>query len=173
MKDVEAKNEIIKYLVSVLEKPAAEYNGWAPCPFAKAERLANKLYIGVYDSENSQFADHVRETLGSGDYESGLYALFTEDKPETIEKGLTKKFQKFLSSCLKKEGLTGYVVICLNPNQDYNVAGMNVRKKSPFFLINVIKKAVVVRGNKSLRKTNYYDNYPIEYLNYLNIPSGL
>ena len=167
MEEAKAKIEIIKYLSEVLEKPSSEFGGLAPCPFARYERISGKLYIGVYDCSDKEFVEHVKETMIEQDYESAVYALFVSGDPEVIESELTREFQTFLNVMMTRSGLSDYRVICFNPEQDLKAGKLNVRGKSPFFLINVAKKDILAKAHKSLEKTDYYNNFSESYLKYI------
>lgn len=159
---------IITYLVDVVEKPRSEFSGFATCPFAKAERVSGKLMIDVFDPAKGDFSRVIDEMSDSG-YESALLALFQDDIPVEISREDTKKFQTFLNKSLRVSGLKEYKTICFNPNDKVEVGGFNPRAACPYFLINVAKRKVLNNAHKSLTKTNYFDNLSKEYRKYLKM----
>ena len=80
----EAKKKILSYIVDFLEVPHEEFGGFPPCPFAKAERLKNKLFVDVYEPSTGPFTDRVKEMIESG-YESGVFALFESGEPVELQ----------------------------------------------------------------------------------------
>lgn len=167
MRDQVIEN-IITYLVDVVEKPRSEFSGFATCPFAKAERINGKLMIDVFDPAKTDFSQVIDEMSNYG-YESALLALFQGDIPVEISRKDTKKFQTFLNRTLRIAGLKEYKTICFNPNDNVQVMGFNPRAECPYFLINVAKRKVLNNAHKSLTKTNYFDNMSKEYRKYLKM----
>jgi len=167
--DVEKiKKEVLSYIVDFLEVPHEEFGGFPPCPFAKAERLKNKLLIDVYDPDKQLFTDVVKEMIDSG-YESGVFALFRDDNPVSIEEEETRSFQKFLNKTLKEASLNEYRSICINPKDSLEVKGVLVRGLSPYFLINVGLKKVFGKTHESLKGSKYFTNFPEKYKKYLKV----
>ena len=110
----EVKRKILSYIVDFLEVPHEEFGGFPPCPFAKAERLKNKLFIDLYDPNERELTEVIKEMVASG-YESGVFALFQDGNPVEIKEEETRSFQKFLNKTLKKANLAEYKCICINP----------------------------------------------------------
>ena len=168
MNEEEIKENITKYLVDFLEVPSEEFGGFAPCPFAKAERIRGKLLISVFDPEKISFVEAVQDMIDK-EYESGVFALIENGQPADLEDKDTRSFQKFLNRVIKEAGLKDYKVICINPNDQLDVNGVRVRGLSPYFLINVGLKKIFGRTHKSLQKTDYFINFPEEYKKYLKV----
>ena len=129
----EAKKKILSYIVDFLEVPHEEFGGFPPCPFAKAERLKNKLLVDIYDPSDGSFVEKVKLMIESG-YESGVFALFENGVPVEIEEEETRSFQRFLNKTLKSNELKEYKSICINPKDKLEVKGILVRGLSPYFL---------------------------------------
>ncbi len=168
MNKEEIKRNITKYIVDFLEVPHDEFGGFPPCPFAKAERLKNKLFIGLYDPSERVFTDVVKEMISSG-YESGVFALFQNGEPVEIKEEETRSFQKFLNKTLKDSGLNEYRSICINPKDKLEVKGVLVRGLSPYFLINVGLIKAFGKTHESLKGTKYFVNFPEKYKKYLKV----
>tara|TARA_B100000282_G_C31697181_1_gene474414 strand:- start:590 stop:1096 length:507 start_codon:yes stop_codon:yes gene_type:complete len=164
----EIKRNITKYIVEFLEVPHEEFGGFPPCPFARAERLKNKLLIDVYDSSEGPFTDKIQEMIESG-YESGVFALLENNSLVSLEEEETRSFQKFLNKNLKENGLGTYKTICINPKDELEVKGIKVRALSPYFLINVGLRKVFGKTHKSLKNSKYFENFPDYYKKYLNV----
>ena len=167
--DVEKiKKEVLSYIVDFLEVPHEEFGGFPPCPFAKAERLKNKLLIDVYDPDKQLFTDVVKKMIDSG-YESGVFALFKDGNPVSLEEKETRSFQKFLNKTLKEASLDDYKSICINPKDSLEVKGILVRGLSPYFLINIGLKKAFGKTHKSLKGSKYFTNFPENYKKYLKV----
>ena len=98
------------------------------------------------------------------DYESAIFIVKEEVTSEE-----TKKFQIFVNRVLKQKGMKGYKNICFNPNDKVSINGYNPRSLAPHFLINIAQSKVLSKGHKALMKTDYYDNMPDDYLDFLKI----
>ena len=55
--------DILFWLTDVIEVEREEFSGFATCPFAKAERLQNKVYIAKFDSEQESIVDIVKKYI--------------------------------------------------------------------------------------------------------------
>tara|TARA_A200000159_G_C7279491_1_gene320854 strand:+ start:164 stop:670 length:507 start_codon:yes stop_codon:yes gene_type:complete len=164
----EIKRNITSYIVDFLEVPHEEFGGFPPCPFARAERLKNKLLIDVYDSAGGSFIEKVNEMVDAG-YESGVFALLENGELVSLKEEETRSFQKFLNKNLKENTLGDYKTICINPKDELEVKGIKVRALSPYFLINVGLRKAFGKTHKSLKNSKYFDNFPDYYKKYLNV----
>jgi len=149
------------YINNVLREKRQEFGGRAVCPFAGPELDSNKLMIEAVGDKN--LIELIQEFKQS-EYESALFSI-----KENIPAEQTKKFQKFVNHLLKQEGLEDYKSICFNPNDQVSVEGYNPRSRAPHFMVNIAHKKVLSKANKSLKKTNYYDKLPKEYISFLQI----
>ena len=147
------------YINNVLREKRDEFGGRAVCPFAGPELDSNKLMIATVGEKNLLQLIH---DFKLSDYESALFVIKDEVPAEQ-----TKKFQIFVNKLLKHQGLPDHKSICFNPNDKLSVDGYNPRSRSPHFMVNIAHKKVLSMASKSLKKTNYYDKLPDEYLTFL------
>ena len=147
------------YINNVLREKRDEFGGRAVCPFAGPELDSNKLMIATVGEKNLLQLIH---DFKLSNYESALFVIKDEVPAEQ-----TKKFQIFVNKLLKHQGLPDHKSICFNPNDKLSVDGYNPRSRSPHFMVNIAHKKVLARASKSLKKTNYYDKLPDEYLTFL------
>jgi len=155
MKDVE------DYINNVLDEKRPEFGGKRVCPFAAHELSTNKLMIAELGDKS--LIDLFHEFKNS-DYDSALL-IIKEDMP--AEK--TKNFQIFVNKLLEYEGMGEYKNICFNPNDKVTVDGYNPRSHAPYFMVNIAPRKTLGKAAKTLRKTNYYDRLPDEYLSFLKV----
>ena len=153
--------QVKDYINKVLREKRSEFGGRAVCPFAGPELDSNKLMIGEVGEKN--LIELIQE-FDNSDYESALFVIKEEVPAEQ-----TKKFQSFVNKLLKQEGLTDYKSICFNPNDQVSVEGYNPRSRAPHFMVNIAHKKVLSKANRSLKKTNYYDKLPKEYITFLEL----
>lgn len=158
------QNKIYEY-IKFLSTPRNEYSGMAPCPFVAKELYQDKLMIEIFDPSSCSIIDMVKK-FKETKYESALFVQVTEkDIPAT----LTYDYQCFINKLLRNAGYDSLKCICLNPNDNHNIEGFNVRKNAPYFLINIADKRVLSKAHKSLLNTKYFNKMNKEYLDYLHI----
>tara|TARA_B100000989_G_scaffold266679_1_gene220327 strand:+ start:1639 stop:2136 length:498 start_codon:yes stop_codon:yes gene_type:complete len=150
------------YINNVLSERRQEFNNKAVCPFAQPELHAGKLMIATV-GEPKDLIQLMRE-FSKSKYESALFVI-----KEDVPADQTKKFQKFVNKLLKHEGLKQYKNICFNPNDKVSVDGYNPRSLAPHFLINIADRKVLSKAARAMKKTNYYDKLPNDYLDFLLI----
>ena len=155
MKDVE------DYINNVLDEKRPEFGGKRVCPFAAHELSSNKLMIAELGDKS--LIDLFHEFKNS-DYDSALL-IVKEDMPAEE----TKNFQIFVNKLLDYEGMGEYKNICFNPNDKVAVDGYNPRAQAPYFMVNIASRKVLGKAARTLRKTNYYDRLPDEYLSFLKV----
>ena len=151
--------EVKNYINNVLLEKREEFSGKAVCPFAGPELDSNKLMIATVGENNLLQLIH---EFKLSDYESALFVI-KDDVPAEQ----TKKFQTFVNKLLKHQGLPEHKSICFNPNDQVSVEGYNPRSQSPHFMVNIAHKKVLAKASRSLKKTNYYDKLPEDYLTFL------
>jgi hypothetical protein len=80
-----------------------------------------------------------------------------------------KTFQNFLNRELQKRKM-GYVkVICLHPDDTFNVDGVATRAPAPYFLINVAYIDELHKAHQHLLPTTYFVNFTEENKKYLKV----
>ena len=155
MRDVE------DYINNVLDEKRPEFGGKRVCPFAAHELSSNKLMIAELGDKS--LIDLFHEFKNS-DYDSALL-IVKEDMPAEE----TKNFQIFVNKLLEYEGMGEYKNICFNPNDKVAVDGYNPRSHAPYFMVNIAARKTLGKAARTLRKTNYYDRLPDEYLSFLKV----
>mgnify|MGYP003134872206 CR=1 FL=1 len=151
--------------INILRTPTKEYSNYPPCPFVGPEVDRNKLMIELFDPEKNSLLDMMNKFVNS-EYDS---ALFIQKTDELLLSKDTYKYQNFINRLLKKSGFEKYKCICFNPNDITEVDGLNIRSKSPYFLINVADRKVLSKAHKSLLRTKYFDNMGDKYKKYLKV----
>ena len=156
--------EVLSYVIDVLEAKRGEFSGFAVCPFVKADRIADQLFLKVYDNEKQSFLSVAGEFIKSGK-RSALIAQINGDVPGDETKG----YQQFINMLLDEAGYGNIGSLCFNPKDELEIDGYNPRSLAPCFLINLAYKKDLSKGHRSLKRTKYYDNMPKKYLEYLGV----
>ena len=153
------KEQVINYIENILEIPRDEYNGMSACPFAKKERESNNIYIDTISIKNNFITcmnNFIKSKMKS--------AIFIQDI--NIEEKTTKRYQKFLNKYLD---LKHWKALCINPNDNLEVDGFNVRSLAPYFMVLINDKKDIYYAHKSMQNTKYYDKMDVKYKKYLGI----
>ena len=162
------KDELIQqmtdYVIDVLEEKRPEFSGFAVCPFVKADRLADQLYLDVFDNKKDTLIDAIDRFVLSGK-RSALIAQPNSNVKSTETKG----YQDFINLVLEESHNGDILALCFNPNDELEVEGYNPRSKAPCFLINMAYRDHLSKSHRSLRTTDYYTKFPDTYKKYLNV----
>jgi hypothetical protein len=156
--------QMTDYVINVLEEKRPEFSGFAVCPFVKADRLADQLYLDVFDNKKDTLIDAIDRFVRSGK-RSALIAQPNSNVKSTETKG----YQDFINLVLEETGNGEILALCFNPNDELEVDGYNPRSKAPCFLINMAYKDHLSKSHRALHKTNYYSKLPTSYKKYLNV----
>lgn len=152
------------YVINVLEEKRPEFSGLAVCPFVKADRLADQLYLDVFDNTKDTLVEVIRRFIVSGK-RSALIA-----QPNvSVRAAETKGYQEFINIVLEETGNHNVLALCFNPNDDLEIEGYNPRSKAPCFLINMAYKDHLSKSHRALQNSDYYTKFPDTYKKYLNV----
>ena len=160
--DQEIKDDMLRYIMTVLEPRREEFSGMPACPFVKADRVAGELFLAVYDNTKDTLLGMVDQFIASGK-RSALLAQINEE----LGREETKEYQKFINALLIETGRGRVASLCFNPKDELEVKGFNPRAAAPYFLINLAYSKDLSKAHRSLRGTKYYDNIPAYYMRYL------
>ena len=82
---------------------------------------------------------------------------------------LSKVFPKAAKKELKRNKMGDIKILCFSPFEDFNIGGVNTRKKAPCVLYNLAKRKDLSEAGNKLKKTKWYDNLLTEDFKRLNI----
>tara|TARA_B100002019_G_scaffold293281_1_gene319832 strand:+ start:3031 stop:3546 length:516 start_codon:yes stop_codon:yes gene_type:complete len=154
----------IENFLNLIRQPRKEFSGFAPCPFVGAEIDRDKLMIDLFDPSKTNILEMVKK-LEDSKYDSALFAQICDD----LESHETFQYQSYINKLLKTNGYEHLKCICFNPKDTVNIDGFNIRKKSPYFLINIANKKMLDKAHKNILKTKYFNNMNEEYLDFLQV----
>ncbi len=152
------------YVINVLEEKRPEFSGLAVCPFVKADRLADQLYLDVFDNTKDTLVDVVRRFVVSGKRS----ALIGQPNVK-VGADETKGYQEFINIVLEETANHDVLALCFNPKDDLEIEGYNPRSKAPCFLINMAYKDHLSKSHRALQNSDYYTKFPDTYKKYLNV----
>ena len=152
------------YVVNVLEEKRGEFSGLAVCPFVKADRVRDELFLDVFDNKVDTLVDVLLRFVRSRK-RSALIAQINTDIPSED----TKEYQEFINLVIDSAEVGDVKALCFNPNDNLSIEGYNPRSRAPHFLINMAYSRDLSKAHRSLKQTNYYDKMPEDYKGYLGV----
>jgi len=153
-----------QFVVEVLEERREEFSGLAVCPFVKADRVSDQLFLDVFDNRIDTLIDVILRFVRSNK-RSALIAQINEDIAGTE----TKSYQQFINMVIEESGNGDIKALCFNPNDELSVEGYNPRARAPYFLINMAYTNDLSKAHRSLKRSAYYDKMPDDYIKYLGV----
>ena len=147
-----------------LENPNKAFSDMPVCPFLKAERLSDKIFVQVWRPSTNSLNILFQEFFES-EYSSALF-ICRDTKDIKWRDVSRKSYQKTIQGFLKP---TGYKALCLSPYEDFVVGGEPTRKKSPYFLINVATREELHLSHTKLLDSKYFDNFSEKELKKLKV----
>tara|TARA_A100001515_G_scaffold98485_1_gene79398 strand:+ start:2568 stop:3077 length:510 start_codon:yes stop_codon:yes gene_type:complete len=163
------RDQIIKeledYVVNVLEEKREEFSGLAVCPFVKADRVTDQLFLDVFDNKVDTLINVILRFVRSRK-RSALIAQINTNIPGEETAG----YEEFINIVVEAADVGNIKALCFNPNEtNLSVEGYSPRSKAPYFLINIAYLPDLGRAATSLRQTSYYDKMPKDYIKYLGV----
>jgi hypothetical protein len=160
----EIKEKLLEYVITILEEKREEFSGFSVCPFVKADRIKNQLFLDVFDNQKETLVDVILRFVRSKK-SSALIAQLNTDIAGTETRG----YQNFVNLVIEECKLGNVKALCFNPNDQLEVEGYNARSKAPYFLINMAYTDDLSKAHRSLKQTKYYDKIPHDYTSYLGV----
>ena len=151
--------------IELLRKPTKHFGGLPPCPFVASEVEQDKLMIDLFDPSDSSIIDKVNELIESN-YDS---LLLVQVMDGSIDSEQSHLYELYINKILKNSKHSNYKCVCFNPQDKMFSGDLNIRKHSPYIMLNIAKKDILAKSHKKLSKTKYYDKMDENYLNYLGV----
>ena len=148
-----------------LQTPNPTFNNMPICPFIAGDLQTGNIKFMVYNSEMDTSLIEMIQEWKESDFKTGLI-LHIGDDMKTIKR---KPYQKFLNEELKRNKMGDIKILCFSPFEDFNIGGVNTRKKAPCVLYNLAKRKDLSEAGNKLKKTKWYDNLLTEDFKRLNI----
>ena len=144
-----------------LTTPNPAFSDMPVCPFIEPEIKKEQLYIDIWNPSKMAFMDMMSKYYDS----QKRSALFICQDSQDIQWSEVerKPIQNTLNSKLKEHPLfSEYKCIVLSPWEDFTAGGVETRKKSPYFMINIGSSLHFYKSHKQLQKSSYFANFTDE-----------
>ena len=146
------KEQILKWMEEFLEKPNPNLGGWAPCPYARAARIKNKIEI----IEGDPTGEDIRELIETTDWSKDAYIFWYPFDLLDV-----KTFGK-LNNTLNKEYMSKDIVI-LGDHPDSDEVINGVRMNFDHASLQIVQKlSKLNEASEKLERQGYYDTWPKE-----------
>tara|TARA_R100000664_G_scaffold3093_2_gene7248 strand:+ start:84 stop:584 length:501 start_codon:yes stop_codon:yes gene_type:complete len=144
------------FLINFIEKETDVFSGYPVCPFAKKERVGNKIKFVTTSFKSIQAENVLAEAVDFLNKSYSTLLFISDDKPSYIE---TKYFFKCIATLLKDK-----CNIFLFHEEDKRSYGGLYTRRSPEPFIMVGYKKHIKHKKKQLLKTEYYKKLTKEEL---------
>ena len=155
MDTVQARIDVTNWITGFVEKPNPLLNGWAPCPYARAARIQNKirLDIGV-----APWLD-LRQQSWHGMRDLDVIVKIYDPAAWPLAR-FRAEWQSAQEEFLAPQGL-----LCLedHPEDVESVRGV-VMNQGTWALLLVQQTAKLEQAAQQLAAQGYYQDWPEEYL---------
>ena len=135
------------------------------CPFIAGDLQTGNIKFMVYNSEMDTSLIEMIQEWKESDFKTGLILHIGDDMKTTKR----KPYQKFLNEQIKEHNMKHIKLLVFSPFEDFNIGGVDTRKKAPCVLYNLAKKKDLYESSKKLKKTKWYDNFLTEDFKQLGI----
>jgi len=150
------KQELIEWMIQFVEKPNPKLGNWAPCPYARAARVNNKMLVLV--SEITELKDAVLNSLTEFDKYDVIVICFDHTLLTAID------CQTLANSLNEMIMPNNFVLLEDHPDSIETVADVTMNfGKSGLFIISPLSD--LNRASKNLLKSGYYERWSLENLN--------
>ena len=124
------------------------------CPFIAGDLQTGNIKFMVYNSNMDKSLIEMIDEWDKSNFKTGLI-LHVGDDMKNIKR---RKYQKFINEQMKENDLGDIKLLMFSPFEDFNIAGVETRKKAPCVLYNLAKKKDLYESSKKLKKSKWYDN---------------
>ena len=148
------------YLEQVVEKPDPAFAGFAPCPFARRERISNGIMWHAQRIKPLEADEETLQILTTFLQQNEKKSLILLDCFSKIGYKDIVVFGRHFKRFVKELGLSALV---FHPDHPYSIGGVKTRC-SPYPMINLGLDKDLNKGYNVLRKTDYYSKWSLSEL---------
>ena len=135
------------------------------CPFIQGDLQTGNIKFMVYNSNMDTTLIEMIQEWEQSDFKTGLI-LHIGDDMKSVKR---KPYQKFLNEQIKEHNMKHIKLLVFSPFEDFNISGVDTRKKAPCVLYNLAKREDLNKAGKKLLNTKWYSNLLTEDFKKLNI----
>ena len=148
-----------------LQTPHPNFNNMPICPFIQGDLQTGNIKFMVYNSNMDTTLIEMIQGWEQSNFKTGLI-LHIGDDMKSVKR---KPYQKFLNEQIKEHDMKHIKLLVFSPFEDFNISGVDTRKKAPCVLYNLAKREDLNKAGKKLLNTKWYSNLLTEDFKKLNI----
>jgi hypothetical protein len=156
MKEEFIKEQLSKWMVNFIEKPNSLLGNWAPCPYARQARIANK--IEVQFTEISNMFETINQQLSKLEHKDVIIICFDHNR---ISPEFLQEFVVGTNTFLMKND---YVILEDHPNTPEYINGVKMNFGHCGLLL-LQKLSKLTEASDLLKEKGYYDVWSKHNLN--------
>jgi len=150
------KEQLSEWMVNFIEKPNSLLGNWAPCPYARQARIANK--IEVQFTEVSNMFETINQQLSKLEQKDVIIICFDHNR---ISPEFLQEFVVGTNTLLMKND---YVILEDHPNTPEYVNGVKMNFEHCGLLL-LQKLSKLTEASDLLKEKGYYDVWSKHNLN--------
>jgi len=150
------KEQLSEWMVNFIEKPNSLLGNWAPCPYARQARIANK--IEVQFTEVSNMFETINQQLSKLEHKDVIIICFDHNR---ISPEFLQEFVVGTNTLLMKND---YVILEDHPNTPEYVNGVKMNFGHCGLLL-LQKLSKLTEASDLLKEKGYYDVWSKHNLN--------
>jgi len=150
------KEQLSEWMVNFIEKPNSLLGNWAPCPYARQARIANK--IEVQFTEVSNMFETINQQLSKLEHKDVIIICFDHNR---ISPEFLQEFVVSTNTLLMKND---YVILEDHPNTPEYVNGVKMNFGHCGLLL-LQKLSKLAEASDLLKEKGYYDVWSKHNLN--------
>ena len=150
------KEQLSEWMVNFIEKPNSLLGNWAPCPYARQARIANK--IEVQFTEVSNMFETINQQLSKLEHKDVIIICFDHNR---ISPEFLQEFVVSTNTLLMKND---YVILEDHPNTPEYVNGVKMNFGHCGLLL-LQKLSKLTEASDLLKEKGYYDVWSKHNLN--------
>lgn len=144
---------LTQYMIETLEAKQETFGGLPPCPFVRAERIANKIEIILSNFSDIEEMEKIIRRFSERSRDQTLLIVDPQSKP-TLDQSLNVGVE--LCERLKNIRM---IAICVHPEDRFSIGHLHTRDTIPVPTMLVQSAEAITKAKTALKKTNYYINW--------------
>jgi len=145
------KEQLLSYIIKVLETPNPHFGNFPACPFVKNERLNGRILFEQISFSISPTVD-IKNRIHKFHSEAQSYTLLLYDIDSRLPKDEFINYGISLCEIFREERI---ISIALHPSDDFNINGYYTRGV-PFNTLIVQFAEQIIKAQELLINTDYY-----------------
>ena len=147
--------QILTYMTDFLERSSTVFSNMPPCPYAKKERLSNKIYFLETELTEQGPSDWLLEEIRQFDQNQQWSTMLAYAPKMELDVQSCYDFAQRITDALTEIDI---LAIPLHPDDPFSVQGLRTRQV-PCVMMLVQRRDFLSNAKDKLLKTKYYDNW--------------